>query len=213
MEMTKVAGRQAEEMEMTKVAEEMEMTRAEESGWETQHSALLAVSPPSPPARHRASPEVTRLVRAMPRRPAGGAWEGEVTSFLPGGESTRAFRLPPTDSTASLSPLPLPRARDLPNLTTFAPMEEYESTRKVPTMVVSPPSPLPLSVPKDLPNLTSFSPLEDYESTRKVPAMAARKGPTRVVSPPSPLALPEARDLPNLTTFAPTEDESTRKVP
>merc|ERR550534_2557220 len=131
--------------------------QGEESGWETMHSPVISVSPilpdlpvkmktqgdllrenfPSPAASP--SPEMTRMLGGMPVKPKtkAGIWDGDVTSFMPVGESTRAlkFRVPPP-STFSPNWSPLAKAShaagEVGDLTSFAPGEEYESTRKLP---------------------------------------------------------------------------------
>ena len=175
--------------------------QGEESGWETMHSPVISVSPilpelpvktktqgdllrenfPSPAASP--SPEMTRMLGGMPVKPKtkAGIWDGDVTSFMPVGESTRAlkFRVPPP-STFSPNCSPLAKTShatgEVGDLTSFAPGEEYESTRKLPTRPapVKPlrqelPSPLASTALKEVGDLTTFSPMEEYESTRKLP--------------------------------------------
>merc|ERR1719357_912143 len=177
------------------------VVQGEESGWETMHSPVISVSPiltdlpvktktqgdllrenfPSPAASP--SPEMTRMLGGMPVKPKtkAGIWDGDVTSFMPVGESTRAlkFRVPPP-STFSPNCSPLAKAShtagEVGDLTSFAPGEEYESTRKLPTRPapVKPlrqelPSPLASTALKEVGDLTTFSPMEEYESTRKLP--------------------------------------------
>merc|ERR1719422_106906 len=175
--------------------------QGEESGWETMHSPVISVSPvlpdlpvktktqgdllrenfPSPAASP--SPEMTRVLGGMPVKPKtkAGIWDGDVTSFMPVGESTRAlkFRVPPPSSfSPNCSPLAKAShaAGEVGDLTSFAPGEEYESTRKLPTRPdpVKPltqelPSPLASTALKEVGDLTTFSPMEEYESTRKLP--------------------------------------------
>merc|ERR1719264_2027523 len=193
-------------------SQEEAVAQAEESGWETMHSPIISVSPllsiqpskaksqgellrenfPSPMASP--SPEMTRMLSGMPGKPKSkaGIWDGEVTSFMPVGESTRAIkiRLPPVSSTISpaCSPVAKPGGKmEVGDLTSFAPGEEYESTRKLPARSSQLPrqefeslgarpksslkspsvSPLPSVAPQQVGDLTTFSPMEDYESTRK----------------------------------------------
>ena len=141
----------------TSPRQEEAVAQAEESEWETMHSPIISVSPllsiqpskaksqgellrenfPSPVASP--SPEMTRMLSGMPGKPKSkaGIWDGEVTSFMPVGESTRAIkiRLPPVSSTISpaCSPVSKPGGKmEVGDLTSFAPGEEYESTRKLP---------------------------------------------------------------------------------
>merc|ERR1712012_1297140 len=179
--------------------------QGEESGWETMHSPVISVSPilpdlpvktktqgdllrenfPSPAASP--SPEMTRMLGGMSVKPKtkAGIWDGDVTSFMPVGESTRAlkFRVPPP-STFSPNCSPLAKAPhatgEVGDLTSFAPGGEYESTRKLPTRPapVKPlrqelPSPLASTALKEVGDLTTFSPMEEYESTRKLPKAPA----------------------------------------
>ena len=137
--------------------EEAAVAQAEESGWETMHSPIISVSPllpiqpskaksqgellrenfPSPAASP--SPEMTRMLSGMPGKPKSkaGIWDGEVTSFMPVGESTRAIKIRvPAVSTISpgCSPVVKPGSKmEVGDLTSFAPGEEYESTRKMPS--------------------------------------------------------------------------------
>merc|ERR1719209_2401992 len=132
------------------------VAQAEESGWETMHSPIISVSPlltiqpckaksqgellrenfPSPAASP--SPEMTRMLSGMPGKPKSkaGIWDGDVTSFMPVGESTRAIKIRlPIASTISpaCSPVTKPGGKmEVGDLTSFAPGEEYESTRKLP---------------------------------------------------------------------------------
>merc|ERR1719209_1620190 len=133
--------------------QEEAVAQAEESGWETMHSPIISVSPlltiqpqkaksqgellrenfPSPAASP--SPEMTRMLSGMPGKPKAkaGIWDGEVTSFMPVGESTRAIkiRLP---AASTISPVVKPGGKmEVGDLTSFAPGEEYESTRKLPS--------------------------------------------------------------------------------
>merc|ERR550532_3513471 len=207
--------------------QEEAVAQAEESGWETMHSPIISVSPllsiqpskaksqgellrenfPSPVASP--SPEMTRMLSGMPGKPKSkaGIWDGEVTSFMPVGESTRAIkiRLPPVASTISpaCSPVSKPVGKmEVGDLTSFAPGEEYESTRKLPARSSQLPrqefaslgarpksslkspsvSPLPSVAPQQVGDLTTFSPMEDYESTRKLP-VAKLKVPLQPHSP------------------------------
>merc|ERR1719206_125477 len=181
--------------------EDVVAVQSEESGWETMHSPVISVSPilpdlpvktitqgdllrenfPSPAASP--SQEMTRMLGGMPVKPKtkAGIWDGDVTSFMPVGESTRAlkFRVPPPSSFShNCSPLAKAShaAGEVSDLTSFAPGEEYESTRKLPTRSapVKPlrqelPSPLASTALKEVGDLTTFSPMEEYESTRKLP--------------------------------------------
>ena len=201
-------------------------------GWETLHSPALTVSPLLPQIstssrRNEAdslrqqfpspctSPSPTRLVSGLPRRPTNQGWEGEVTSFLPRGESTRAVKdiLPPP-----ASPMALHSRREVADMTTFAPPEEYESTRKLPALrpaskPMEPSSPgLPLPRVREVADMTTFAPPEEYESTRKLPALTPASKPVE----PSSLGLPVpgGQAVGNITSFAPPEEsESTRKLP
>merc|ERR1719270_527142 len=216
MEMTRIPPKlivtnHQDDMEMPSLpsSQDVVAVQGEESGWETMHSPVISVSPilpelpvktktqgdllrenfPSPAASP--SPEMTRMLGGMPVKPKtkAGIWDGDVTSFMPVGESTRAlkFRVPPP-STFSPSCSPPAKAShgagEVGDLTSFAPGEEYESTRKLPTRpaLVKPhrqelPSPLASIALKEVGDLTTFSPMEEYESTRKLP-----KAPTIVRS-------------------------------
>merc|ERR1719264_1519955 len=214
MEMTR-AGKESEDHALPSTSpcqEEAAVAQAEESGWETMHSPIISVSPllPVQPSKAKSqgellrenfpspvaspSPEMTRMLSGMPGKPKSkaGIWDGEVTSFMPVGESTRAIkiRLPPVASTISpaCSPVSKPGGKmEVGDLTSFAPGEEYESTRKLPARSSQLPrqefaslgarpksslkspsvSPLPSVAPQQVGDLTTFSPMEDYESTRK----------------------------------------------
>ena len=159
MEMTR-AGKESEQhvLPTTSPCQE-EAVQAEESGWETMHSPIISVSPllpvqpskaksqgellrenfPSPAASP--SPEMTRMLSGMPGKPKSkaGIWDGEVTSFMPVGESTRAIkiRVPAASSISpGCSPVVKPGSKmEVGDLTSFAPGEEYESTRKLPSQL------------------------------------------------------------------------------
>ena len=158
MEMTQ-AGKESQANNISPYQEDAAVPQAEESGWETMHSPIISVSPllsiqpsktksqgellrenfPSPAASP--SPEMTRMLSGMPGKPKSkaGVWDGDVTSFMPVGESTRAIkiRLPAAPSTISpaCSPVAKPGGgkMEVGDLTSFAPGEEYESTRKMPS--------------------------------------------------------------------------------
>merc|ERR1719209_1261434 len=204
------AGKESQANNISPCQEDAALAQAEESGWETMHSPIISVSPllsiqpskaksqgellrenfPSPAASP--SPEMTRMLSGMPGKPKSkaGIWDGEVTSFMPVGESTRAIkiRVPAASSISpGCSPVVKPGSKmEVGDLTSFAPGEEYESTRKLPSQLQrqenqslgarpksslkSPSvSPLPSVAAKEVGDLTTFSPLEDYESTRKLP--------------------------------------------
>ena len=161
MEMTR-AGKESEQHVLPPTSpcqEEVAVAQAEESGWETMHSPIISVSPllpvqpskaksqgellrenfPSPAASP--SPEMTRMLSGMPGKPKSkaGIWDGEVTSFMPVGESTRAIkiRVPAASSISpGCSPVVKPGSKmEVGDLTSFAPGEEYESTRKLPSQL------------------------------------------------------------------------------
>ena len=153
--------------------EEAAFAQAEESLWETMHSPIISVSPllPIQPSRAKSqgellrenfpspaaspSPEMTRMLSGMPAKPKSkaGIWDGEVTSFMPVGESTRAIRIrlpaasrispacspvpkPASTTSPACSPVAKPGSKmEVGDLTSFAPGEEYESTRKLPSQL------------------------------------------------------------------------------
>merc|ERR1719264_1634948 len=226
MEMTR-AGKESEDHALPSTSPcQEEAVQAEESGWETMHSPIISVSPllPVQPSKPKSqgellrenfpspvaspSPEMTRMLSGMPGKPKSkaGIWDGEVTSFMPVGESTRAIkiRVPAASSISpDCSPVVKPGSKmEVGDLTSFAPGEEYESTRKLPSRssqlqrqefeslgarpkssLKSPSvSPLPSAASQQVGDLTTFSPMEDYESTRKLP-VAKSKVPQQLHSP------------------------------
>ena len=196
MEMTRAAKGSAIQI-MPATSPCQEEVAAEESGWETMHSPIISVSPVLPtqpskaPGKSQAellrenfpspvsspSPEATCMLGGMPIKPKAkaGIWDGDVTSFMPVGESTRAIkiRLPAASIISpTCSPLARPESKmEVGELTSFAPGEEYESTRKLPSV--------------------NQLPRPDYESLRKIPAGH--------VQPSSSLKSPSLSPLPTST--------------
>ena len=153
MEMTR-AGKESTTLATSPCQEEAAVGQGEESGWETMHSPIISVSPllPIQPSKAKSqgellrenfpspvaspSPEVTRMLSGMPGKPKAkaGIWDGEVTSFMPVGESTRAIKIRLPAAASTISPVVKPGGRmEVGDLTSFAPGEEYESTRKLPS--------------------------------------------------------------------------------